>query len=128
VASATMMSKRMIFNFYLQLLFFYFLFFIFNIHFDIYFIFSSCYNYVLYIFKQIHITHSYNVYSKALFDRAEAASVYRPKRDDSLAVDGDAEFKKLSETSKFKPDKGFRGADSLEASSRDGPVQFQKHN
>lgn len=25
----------------------------------------------------------YNTYSKPLFDRAEAASVYRPKRDDS---------------------------------------------
>jgi len=70
----------------------------------------------------------YNVYSKALFDRGEAASVYRPKRDDSLAVDGDDQFKKLSDTSKFKPDKGFRGADTSDSVSRDGPVQFQKNN
>jgi SNW domain-containing protein 1 len=70
----------------------------------------------------------YNVYSKPLFDRGEAASVYRPKRDDSMAVDGDDQFKKLSDTSKFKPDKGFRGADTSDSVSRDGPVQFQKDN
>ena len=70
----------------------------------------------------------YNVYSKPLFDRGAAASVYRPKRDDAEAYgDADAQFKELSNTSKFKPDKGFRGADSSESNSgRDGPVQFER--
>ena len=70
----------------------------------------------------------YNVYSKPLFDRAEAASVYRPKRDDAAAYgDGDAQYNDLKNTSKFRPDKGFRGADSSETNSgRDGPVQFQR--
>ena len=70
----------------------------------------------------------YNVYSKPLFDRGEAASIYRPKRDDAGAYgDGDAQYKELTNTSKFKPDKGFRGADSSDANSgRDGPVQFQR--
>ena len=69
------------------------------------------------------------MYSKALFDRGEAASVYRPKRDEqaSAAATAEDDFKELEQgTSKrFKPDKGFRGTDSAEANSRDGPVQFQ---
>ena len=72
----------------------------------------------------------YNVYSKPLFDRGEAASVYRPKRDaDALAeASGEKDFKALEggTAARFKPDKGFRGADSAEAHARDGPVQFSK--
>eukprot|EP00616_Rhizochromulina_sp_CCMP1243_P018034 CAMPEP_0118963560 /NCGR_PEP_ID=MMETSP1173-20130426/1401_1 /TAXON_ID=1034831 /ORGANISM="Rhizochromulina marina cf, Strain CCMP1243" /LENGTH=603 /DNA_ID=CAMNT_0006911899 /DNA_START=94 /DNA_END=1905 /DNA_ORIENTATION=+ len=69
----------------------------------------------------------YNVYSKPLFDRGAATSVYRPKRDDSeMYGDADEQYKKLADTSRFKPDKGFRGADTAEAQQRDGPVQFQR--
>lgn len=67
------------------------------------------------------------MYSKPLFDRGAASSVYRPKRDDSeMYGDADEQYKKLSDTSRFKPDKGFKGADSAEAHARDGPVQFQR--
>jgi len=69
----------------------------------------------------------YSVYSKPLFDRGAASSVYRPKRDDSeMYGNGDEQYKKLADTSRFKPDKGFKGADSADAHSRDGPVQFQR--
>ena len=55
----------------------------------------------------------YNTYSKPLFDRAEAASIYRPKRDDGdVYGDVDAQMAKLSDVAgRFKPDKGFTGAE-----------------
>ncbi|CAE7610627.1 Bx42 [Symbiodinium microadriaticum] len=70
----------------------------------------------------------YNTYSKPLFDRAEAASVYRPKRDDSeMYGDVDSQMAKLSDTSKFKPDKGFKGAEGSHAEGgRSAPVQFER--
>lgn len=70
----------------------------------------------------------YNTYSKPLFDRGDAASsVYRPKADSDNYGNADAEFKKLSDTSRFKPDKGFMGADgSSGAGPRSAPVQFEK--
>ena len=40
--------------------------------------------------------------------------------------DGDEQYKKLADTSRFKPDKGFRGAESSEGQSRDAPVQFER--
>lgn len=71
----------------------------------------------------------YNTYSKPLFDRAEAVSVYRPKRDDGEAYgDVDSQMAKLSDTSKFKPDVGFKGAEGgVNAGPRTEPVQFEKH-
>ena len=33
---------------------------------------------------------------------------------------------KLSDTSRFKADKGFRGAEGAQAGGRDAPVQFEK--
>jgi hypothetical protein len=55
----------------------------------------------------------YSTYSKPLFDRSEASTVYRPKKDDSeMYGDVDAQMSKLSDTSRFKADKGFKGADS----------------
>ena len=51
---------------------------------------------------------SYGVYDKALFtDRSAAGALYRPKNveDDGAAEEGGVR------TEKFKPDKGFKGAD-----------------
>ena len=69
----------------------------------------------------------YNTYSKPLFDQGEAASIYRPKRDDvDMYGDADAQYEKLKNTSKFRPEKGFMGAEEVSAGHhRDGPVQFE---
>mmetsp|Transcript_4698 Transcript_4698/g.4841 ORF Transcript_4698/g.4841 Transcript_4698/m.4841 type:complete len:632 (-) Transcript_4698:159-2054(-) len=69
----------------------------------------------------------YSTYSKPLFDRSEASTVYRPKKDDSeMYGDVDEQMSKLSDTSKFKADKGFKGADSAGGMPRDAPVQFER--
>lgn len=69
----------------------------------------------------------YSTYSKPLFDRAEASTVYRPKKDDAdIYGDVDTQMTKLSDTSRFKPDKGFKGADSAGQAPRDAPVQFER--
>mmetsp|Transcript_1431 Transcript_1431/g.2843 ORF Transcript_1431/g.2843 Transcript_1431/m.2843 type:complete len:88 (+) Transcript_1431:21-284(+) len=70
---------------------------------------------------------NYSVYSKPMFDRGEAQSVYRPKRDDSeMYGNADEQYNDLANSSKrFKPDKGFAGADG-DGHARDGPVQFDK--
>lgn len=71
----------------------------------------------------------YNTYSKPLFDRGEGNSVYRPKKDDGdIYGDVETQMKKLTDTSRFKPDKGFRGAEGggNSAGPRDAPVQFEK--
>lgn len=68
----------------------------------------------------------YNTYSRPLFDRGEAGSIYRPKKtDDELYGDADDQLKKLKDTSRFKADKGFKGAD-VSAGPRNAPVQFEK--
>ena len=70
----------------------------------------------------------YSTYSKPLFDRAEASTVYRPKKDDSdIYGDVDTQMSKLSDTSRFKPDKGFKGADGGGSGApREAPVQFER--
>jgi SNW domain-containing protein 1 len=71
----------------------------------------------------------YNTYSKPLFDRGEGESIYRPKKNDSdiYGGDADAELAKLTNTSKFRPDKGFKGAESNDQRGPRGePVQFEK--
>lgn len=69
----------------------------------------------------------YSTYSKPLFDRAEAATVYRPKKDDTeIYGDVDTQMSKLSDTSRFKPDKGFKGADGSGQAPREAPVQFER--
>lgn len=70
----------------------------------------------------------YSTYTKPLFDRGEAASIYRPKKgDDDVYGDADAQLAKLSDTSKFRPDKGFKGAEGgASAGPRDAPVQFER--
>jgi SNW domain-containing protein 1 len=72
----------------------------------------------------------YTTYSKPLFERAEAANtIYRPKNDaGDVYGDVDTQLNKLSDTSRFRPDKGFKGADAVSggAGPRDAPVQFEK--
>lgn len=71
----------------------------------------------------------YNTYSKPLFDRDAASTIYRPKKDDSEAYgDADAQMAQLKDTSRFKADKGFAGAEVSRNSGeqRTAPVQFEK--
>lgn len=72
----------------------------------------------------------YTAYSKPLFDRDAASSIYRPKRDDSdIYGDGDTQLKKITDTSRFKADKGFAGAEGSRGGGdggRSAPVQFEK--
>ena len=47
-----------------------------------------------------HALFRYGVYSKPLFDRGEASSVYRPKRDDAeMYGDGDTQYNDLANVS-----------------------------
>jgi len=74
---------------------------------------------------------SYDLYDKPLFKGSSASYLYRPKSDagDLLADDESAErnVAKLiaSSTTKFQPDKGFRGAERTEAGGRSKPVEFE---
>jgi hypothetical protein len=70
----------------------------------------------------------YNTYTKPLFDRTEAGSIYRPRQSaEDMYGDADTQMKQLSDTSRFKADKGFKGADaSAAAGTRDAPVQFER--
>ena len=70
----------------------------------------------------------YNTFTKPLFDRGEASSIYRPKKSDSdIYGDADEQMAKLSDTSRFKADKGFKGAEGGSgAGPRDAPVQFER--
>ena len=69
----------------------------------------------------------YNTYSRPLFDRGEGGSIYRPKKSDGeIYGDADEQMAKLTDTSRFRPDKGFKGADGgNSAGPRDAPVQFE---
>jgi len=72
----------------------------------------------------------YNTYTKPLFNSgATSASIYRPSRGE--AADADSQYQQLVEgaTSKFRPDKGFAGAEggsNVQAGPRQAPVQFEK--
>eukprot|EP01035_Chromulina_nebulosa_P019516 gene19516-25412_t len=70
----------------------------------------------------------YNTFTKPLFDKAEASSIYRPKKSDTdIYGDVDTQMAKLSDTSRFRPDKGFKGAEGgVNAGPRDAPVQFER--
>lgn len=70
----------------------------------------------------------YSTFTKPLFERGEASSIYRPKKaDGDIYGDADAQMSKLTDTSRFKPDTGFKGADSgAGAGPRDAPVQFER--
>lgn len=77
----------------------------------------------------------YNVYTKHMFDRDGAASagIYRPTRGEG-AVDADEQYAKLraGSTTKFQPDRSFKGADGGAAAAagsaahRTAPVQFER--
>eukprot|EP00601_Ochromonadales_sp_CCMP2298_P033466 CAMPEP_0173355096 /NCGR_PEP_ID=MMETSP1144-20121109/17564_1 /TAXON_ID=483371 /ORGANISM="non described non described, Strain CCMP2298" /LENGTH=204 /DNA_ID=CAMNT_0014303745 /DNA_START=15 /DNA_END=626 /DNA_ORIENTATION=- len=65
----------------------------------------------------------YNTYTKPLFDRSGAESIYRPRADAGEAYgDADTQMKELSDTSRFKADKGFKGAEAEVGGKRDAPV------
>ncbi len=70
----------------------------------------------------------YNTYTRPLFDRGEGESIYRPKKSDSdVYGDAEAQLAKLSNTNRFRPDKGFKGAEGgSDGGPRDAPVQFEK--
>jgi len=71
----------------------------------------------------------YTTYSKPLFDRGEGGGgIYRPKKDiEGVYGDADTQIAKLKDTSKFKPDKGFKGAEPVTGGGgRDAPVQFER--
>ena len=69
----------------------------------------------------------YNAYSKPLFDRSAASSIYRPTRGE---MDADTQYESLKQgaTSKFQPHQGFQGAEGgvSGAGPRTAPVQFEK--
>lgn len=68
----------------------------------------------------------YTAYSNPLFDRPQGSSIYRPTRGE---VDADEQYEQLKAgaTSKFRPHKGFDGAEGgMSAGPRTAPVQFEK--
>jgi len=83
---------------------------------------------------------TYNVYDKPLFKGSSANYIYRPSQsamqdlaDDAEAAGADGKevqnlLEKGSSTSKFKPDRGFKGSDKVEVSQggRSKPVEFEK--
>jgi SNW domain-containing protein 1 len=70
----------------------------------------------------------YGIYSKPLFDQRDATSIYRPKRDDiDVYGDADTQLKKLKDTARFQPDKGFQGTEGApKGMNRSAPVQFER--
>jgi SNW domain-containing protein 1 len=66
-----------------------------------------------------------DIYSKPLFNRTAAQGIYRPKANVDVG-DYAGEMESLLEgsTNRFKPDRGFDGAEPGGA-SRDKPVQFE---
>jgi len=71
----------------------------------------------------------YNVYSKPLMSGSSASQLYRPPKDLQKEVNADREMKSILETgtSRFKPDRGFKGAsDQVASSHRAKPVEFEK--
>ncbi len=66
----------------------------------------------------------YNVYSKPLLDREDAAAIYRPRKADD-GPSADDQYAALTSSSKFAaPERGFAGTEGG-ARPRDGPVQFE---
>lgn len=76
----------------------------------------------------------YNVYNKALFDKGAGSSIYRPRGDVGVGgldedggADAEAQYKKIANADKFRPDRGFAGADYHGGGqARDKPVQFER--
>jgi len=70
----------------------------------------------------------YNIYNKPLFQASSANQIYRPKKNDEESYGSEADLQKLMDTNKFKPDKGFSGAERNkdEKVDRTGPVEFEQ--
>lgn len=74
---------------------------------------------------------AYNIYDKALFAQSSAGAVYRPKRSDTdgWGGDEDAVAAQVAKGARFKPDKGFAGAEGGGGGGRDGgPVEFEQEH
>jgi len=71
---------------------------------------------------------SYSVYSKPLFQGSSANAIYRPRKNaDNEVYGGEEDLAKLHDTSRFKADKTFSGAEKDKNSGpREGPVEFEK--
>eukprot|EP00455_Lapot_gusevi_P022338 TRINITY_DN2325_c0_g1_i12.p1 TRINITY_DN2325_c0_g1~~TRINITY_DN2325_c0_g1_i12.p1 ORF type:complete len:447 (-),score=114.86 TRINITY_DN2325_c0_g1_i12:91-1374(-) len=69
----------------------------------------------------------YSIYSKPFQPGGSSSAMYRPRKDaDSDSYGGDAALDSLlTDTSKFKADKGFSGADSGQR-GRNKPVAFER--
>jgi SNW domain-containing protein 1 len=77
----------------------------------------------------------YNIYDGPMHQRGELANhVYRPravKDNADEAADQDAQYQALLTNDKFRPAKGFSGAERAAGDpkvARDGPVQFEKES
>eukprot|EP00002_Diphylleia_rotans_P039411 TRINITY_DN912_c0_g1_i1.p1 TRINITY_DN912_c0_g1~~TRINITY_DN912_c0_g1_i1.p1 ORF type:complete len:569 (+),score=147.50 TRINITY_DN912_c0_g1_i1:93-1799(+) len=73
---------------------------------------------------------NYNIYDKPLFSGSSANTLYRPKKaefdDDEEETDKGSSL--LSDTGKFKPDRGFSGADAGGSKGgRSKPIEFEKN-
>jgi len=65
---------------------------------------------------------SYGLYDKPLFSGNSAGSIYNPKKNVQKEFT-ETDLKKIVNTERFVPDKGFQGAGT--ANKRDGPVEFE---
>jgi SNW domain-containing protein 1 len=70
----------------------------------------------------------YSVYTKPLLQGSSANAIYRPKKNDEESYGTEEDMKKLMDTSKFKPDKGFSGTEQKDKKqeARERPVEFEK--
>jgi SNW domain-containing protein 1 len=69
---------------------------------------------------------AYNIYTKPLFQGSSANQLYRPKKElESENYGTEEDLNKLKDTSKFRPDKGFSGAEAKKE-ARSGPIAFEK--
>uniref|UniRef100_A0A7R9U6T3 SKI-interacting protein SKIP SNW domain-containing protein n=1 Tax=Pinguiococcus pyrenoidosus TaxID=172671 RepID=A0A7R9U6T3_9STRA len=71
----------------------------------------------------------YDAYSKPLLGNQTAKNIYVARKSDATEnVDQDKEYRKLQDSTKrFRPDKGFAGAEGGASSKpRNAPVQFEK--
>lgn len=69
----------------------------------------------------------YNAYDKPLFDRdAVAKNIYRPTASSTTDADDELTTLKEGATTRFRPEKGFAGAERGGGAPRDGPVQFER--
>lgn len=69
----------------------------------------------------------YNIYDKPLFNAGSGAALYKAPTATDAEYISDADMKKLTDTSKFRPAKDFSGVDrSAPSQPRSEPVQFER--